>query len=131
MGKYLKLLIVALALSISSLFPRQLGLLFGEMGMDTGTLNFVYVEGVEPIVNIVFQLEPKLGETLMVYRKPEGWACVHHGDRIELLNGLLEPGATIQLIMSCKWYMWEGIYTFSTNVRARALNPTLIQTLRA
>lgn len=116
MGKYLKLLIVALVLSICSCFPRQLGLLFGEMGMDTGALNFVYVEGVDTIVNIIFQLEHNLGETLMVYREPEGWDCVHHGDRIELLNGSLDPNGHIQLIMSCKWYMYEGIYMFSTNV---------------
>jgi hypothetical protein len=86
------------------------------MGMDTGIISLVYVEGVHPIVNIVFQFGEDLGDTLMVYREPKGWYCVHHGDSIELLNGSLDPGDSINLIMSCKWYMWEGSCTFPTSV---------------
>ena len=114
MGKYLIALIVALALSIFSFFPQQLGLLAGEMGAYTGTLNFVCTEGDQPIEKIVFQFEGNLGNTLMIYKEPTGWDCTHYGDRIELYNGLLDPRVPIQLIMSCKWYMWEGSYTFTS-----------------
>ena len=114
MGKYFRPLIVALVLSIFSFFPQQLGLLAGKMGLHTGTLNFVCTEGDQPIEKIEFQFEENLGNSLMVYKEPFGWDSIHYGDRIELRNGLLDPGVPIQLIISCKWYMWEGSYTFSS-----------------
>ena len=117
MGKNLIPLIVALTLSIFSFFPQQLGLLAGEMGVYTGTINFECTEG--PIENIVFQLEGALGDTLMVYREPDGWDYVHHGNRIELQNGSLPRNQSITLIMSCKWYMWKGSYGFSTNATTK------------
>ncbi len=113
MGKYLTIFLVGLILSVFSFFPYPLGLA-GNMGVYTGTLNYICTEGDQPIEKIVFQFEENMGNTLMVYREPTGWDCIHYGDRIELRNGHLNPGVPIPLIMSCKWYMWEGSYTFTT-----------------
>jgi hypothetical protein len=114
MGKYMKILIIGLILSFFSFFPQRLGLLAGDLGVYTGTLNFMCTEGDNPIEKIVFQFEENMGNTLMVYKKPTGWDCIHFGDRIELRNGQLDPGVPIQLVLSCKWYMWEGSYTFTS-----------------
>jgi len=114
MGKYFKLFLVGVILSIFSFFPHQIGLLAGSMGVYTGTLNYVCTEGDQPTEKIVFQFEENMGNTLMVYKEPTGWDCIHYGDRIELRNGHLNPGMPMQLIMSCKWYMWEGSYTFTS-----------------
>jgi len=113
MGKYLIPLIVLLALSIFSFFPRQLGLLAGEMGVYTGTLSY---QCSEPIKKIVFQLGPKLGDALMVYEEPTGWNYTHAGDRIQLEkeNGLLDADVPIQLTVSCKWYMGKDIYKITS-----------------
>jgi len=115
MGKYLKLLVAALILSFFSFFPHQLGEIMGSMGVYTGTLNFVCTDGDQPIESIVFRFEENMGNTLMVYKGPTGWDCIHYGDRIELRNGQLSPGVPIQLVLSCKWYMWEGSYTFTSS----------------
>lgn len=115
MAKYMKWLIAALVLSFFSFFPHQLGAIMGSMGAYTGTLNFVCTEGDHPIERIVFQFEENMGNTLMVYKEPTGWDCTHYGDRIELRNGQLNPGVPLQLILSCKWYMWEGSYTFTSS----------------
>ncbi len=101
MGKYLTIFLVGLILSVFSFFPYPLGLA-GNMGVYTGTLNYICTEGDQPTEKIVFQFEENMGNTLMVYREPTGWDCIHYGDRIELRNGHLNPGVPIPLIMSCK-----------------------------
>lgn len=110
MSKYFRWLVVGIILSVISFIPHQLGELAGHMGMYTGTLNFHYSGGDNPINKIVFLFEENLGASLMVYDEPQGWDCIHHGDSIELYDGTLYPGESVQVIMSCKWFMWEGIY---------------------
>ena len=114
MRKFLWPFLVALVLSLISFFPQQVGVLAGNVGLYTGTINFMCTEGDQPLNKIIFQFEENIGNTLMVYHSPSGWNCIHHGDKIELRNNLLSPGTPLQLILSCKWYMWEGDYTFTS-----------------
>ena len=89
---------------------RALPTSFGDFGPleYKGYLVFDYPEGDNPIVNIVFTVDPMIAGNLIIVDVPSPWSYGYSGGVLTLSGGSLSPGGTVSVTVSLNKYFEDG-----------------------
>jgi UDP-2,3-diacylglucosamine pyrophosphatase LpxH len=79
----------------------------------TGHLTFSYTEGENPIVNVVFQFNEEIGESLIVVNAPSPWSWAQGGNILSMSGGSLAPGDSLVVAVSFNRYVPPGDRPFT------------------
>jgi hypothetical protein len=101
----------------------------------TGFIGFEYPEGENPIINIVFTVDPKVADKLLIVEVPSPWSHTYSSGTLTLSGGSLNPGGTLSVKVSLKEYVEAGEYltssigTTSAGESSTAIGPLLVSQL--
>lgn len=107
------ILVIGLLLTASGFASEALGGYLGPMEY-TGYLVFSYPEGENPINNIVFTVDSRIANNLLLVNVPSPWSHSYSGGILTLTGGSLSPGGTVQVAVSLNKYFDEGEYSVSS-----------------
>ena len=99
-------------LSIIAIFANVISPFIGPLEY-TGHLTYQYVEGDNPIVNVVFQFNEEIGEPLIVVSAPSPWSWIYGSNILSMTGGSLAPSDSLVVTVSFKWYVPPGDRPFT------------------
>jgi hypothetical protein len=79
-----------------------------------GYIVFDYPEGENPIINIVFTIDPTIAENLIIVNVPSPWSHSYGGGTLSLSGGSLGPGGSVRVTVSLNRYFEDGEYAVSS-----------------
>ena len=100
-------LAVLLILSVIAFFADPLSAIIGPLEY-TGSLGYTYVEGENPIVQVVFLFEDEIGKQLLVTYAPPQWSWTQGGNSLTMTGGSLQPGDTLVVQVSFRKFVPPG-----------------------
>lgn len=103
------LILLSIILTASGIASEQLGPIVGPVEYN-GYLVFDYPEGDNPIVNIVFDVDPWVSECLLIVNVPAPWTYTYSDSILTLSGGSLNPGGSVSVTVSLDEYFEEGEY---------------------
>lgn len=86
------LIVIGILLAASGFAADTLGEYIGPIEY-TGYIVFDYPEGENPIINIVFTIDPIIAENLIIVNVPSPWSHSYGGGTLSLSGGSVGPGA--------------------------------------
>jgi hypothetical protein len=125
------LIILGLIITASGFSSNILGEYIGPLEYK-GYLVFDYPEGENPIINIVFTVDPTLAGNLIIVNVPSPWSHSYGGGILVLGDGSLGPGGSVSVTVSLNKYFKAGEYavssigTTTTGEVSHAVGPLLV-----
>jgi UDP-2,3-diacylglucosamine pyrophosphatase LpxH len=107
------LLVIGILLTASGFTSDLLGEYLGPIEYK-GYIVFDYPEGENPIINIVFTVDPTLAGNLIIVNVPSPWSHSYGGGILALSGGSLGPGGSVSVTVSLNKYFEDGEYAVSS-----------------
>jgi hypothetical protein len=106
-------LVIGILLAASGFTADILGEYLGPIEYK-GYIVFDYPEGENPIINIVFTVDPTLAGNLIILNVPSPWSHSYGGGILALSGGSLGPGGSVRVTVSLNQYFEDGEYMVSS-----------------
>ena len=107
------LLVTGILLTASGFTADILGEYLGPIEYK-GYIVFDYPEGENPIINIVFTVDPTLAGNLIILNVPSPWSHSYGGGILALSGGSLGSGGSVRVTVSLNRYFEDGEYAVSS-----------------
>ncbi len=106
-------MLIGILLTASGFTSDILGEYLGPIEYK-GYIVFDYPEGENPIINIVFTVDPTLAGNLIILNVPSPWSHSYGDGILALSGGSLSQGGSVRVTVSLNRYFEDGEYTVSS-----------------
>ena len=107
------LVVIGIILTACGFTSDILGEYIGPIEFQ-GYLGFGYSEGVNPVNNIVFTVDPTIADNLIILNVPSMWSHSYNSGVLTLSGGSLNPGESVLVTVSLNKYFEEGEYAVNS-----------------